>query len=177
MARHQWGRSTDAGRQPSRWPVYTLTVLPLALAAGIGMAVYQYQVAFTTLQQWYLMDYLKSTYTPRQLLPTGTYQLVEPVGEQYIARPPKRYAHADMEPWLRETVYDGQAVSHLAWWPIAAAGGVALLGLGVAIPLDARRLRVLRDGKILRGGARPRTVAEFNRLHRTNDGIQIRVKS
>jgi hypothetical protein len=176
MSQHQWGRSNDAGRQPTRVPIYTLLILPLALSAGIGMAVYQYRVSFSTLQRWYLTDYLKSTYTPRQFLPTGTYQLVDQVGDQYIARPPQRYAHVDMEPWLRETVYDGQPVTRLAWWPITAAACVALFGLCGAIPLDARRLRTLRDGTILRGGARPRTVSEFNRLHRTNDGIQIRVK-
>ena len=86
--------------------------------------------------------------------------------DRYIARPPKRYAHADIQPWLRETVYDGQSLGQFAWWPVVLAAGVAIIGLCAAIPLDVRRLRILRDGKILRGGPRPRTVAEFNRQHR-----------
>ena len=65
MSQHQWGRSHDAGRTPTGLPVYTLTLLSLALASGIGLAVYQYQVKFTTLQRWYLSSYLKSSYVPR----------------------------------------------------------------------------------------------------------------
>lgn len=188
MSQHQWGRSNDAGRQRLRWPVYTLAVFPLALAAGIGMAVYQYQVSFTTLQRWYLPSYLKSSYIPRlgarfaavpslgSYVSYGDYQLVDLVGDRYIARQPKRYAHADMEPWLRETIYDGQPAGALAWWPLATSAGVFVLGLCLAIPLDARRRRIIREGEVLRGGPRERTVPEFNRAHLTNNGIRIRVE-
>lgn len=173
---YQWGRSDDAGRQSTGLPIYTLMLLPLALAAGIGMAVYQYQVWFTTLQRWYLTSYIASSYAPRKMMPTGKYQLVDLVGDRYITRPAKTYTHEEMEPWLRETVYAGQAAHQLTWWPLRAAGAVLLVGLCLTIRWDMRRLQRLREGTILRGGPRPLTVAEYTQQHREHDGIRIRVE-
>jgi hypothetical protein len=180
MSQHQWGRSKDAGRTPSHLPIYTLLLLPLALAAGLGAAVYRYQVGLTTLQRWYLPAYLKSSYVPRQFREAGQYQLVDVVDDHYVARQPATYRHAEIEPWLRDEHFNGLTawafLKDCAWWPLATAIGVLLVGLFVTIPLDRDRAQTIRDGKILRGGPRPRTVAEFNRHHRRNDGISIRVE-
>jgi hypothetical protein len=183
--KHQWGRSTDAGRTRSRAPIYTLLLLPLAFIAGVVMAVYQYG-ELTTLQRWYFTSYVNSTVVPRiSVLPAqrrtaGRYQLVDEAGDHYAARHPETIEHAEMEKELRKTVYGGRTLAQFMWdfafWPVATAIGVLLIGLFASIPLDRQRVQSLREGQTLRGGPQLRTVAEFNGAHRKNDGLRIRVE-
>jgi hypothetical protein len=73
---HHWGRTDAAGIWPNRKPVWTLGLLLLAIAGGLAVGGYQYQITWTPLERLYLSAYLKSAIAPI-LAAHGRYQLLE----------------------------------------------------------------------------------------------------
>ncbi len=73
---HHWGRTDAAGIWPNRKPLWTLGLLLIAIASGIGVGGYRYQMTWTPLQCVYLSAYLRSALAP-MLTARGRYQLLE----------------------------------------------------------------------------------------------------
>jgi Type IV secretion-system coupling protein DNA-binding domain len=73
---HHWGRTNAAGMWPNRKPVWTLGLLLIAIASGLGVGGYRYQMTWTPLQRVYLSAYLRSALAPT-FTARGRYQLLE----------------------------------------------------------------------------------------------------
>ena len=58
--RQTWGRVDTAGRWPHPRPVWTMTVLVVAILTAAAIQAYAYLGTWTPLQRWYLSAYLKS---------------------------------------------------------------------------------------------------------------------
>ena len=73
---HRWGRIDAAGIWPNRKPVWTLAILLIAIATGLGVGVYRYQTTWTPLQRVYLPAYLRSALATI-IAAHGRYELLE----------------------------------------------------------------------------------------------------
>jgi hypothetical protein len=150
----KWGRE-ESYRWPSKKPVWTITALFVAALATMATVFYVYAEEWTFLQQRYLGTYITSVSRP--WVKVAPYRMVfrvdgakerlavdadfnDPVVLARKAKlqwEEKRYASADVERWLRETIYGGATPWQLLFdtpWKVGA--GVLVLGLFFAIPLD-----------------------------------------
>ncbi len=179
-----WGRE-ETYRWPSDKPVWTITALVLAVAATVGMAVYQYQQQWTLLQQAYLKTYIS---TERIWLKSATYPMLyrgegkqkrAAVDEDFrdpsvLSRKVKLewergvYNNAGLQHWLEAAIYEGQSPWMLLWagtWKLGA--GVLVIGLLFAIPRDYQRQRIRKYGRRTKGPELA-TAAEFNHSQHSN---------
>ena len=73
---YRWGRIDAAGIWPNRKPLWTLGLLLVAIASGIGVGAYRYETRWTPLQRVYLLTYLRSAFAPI-LKAQSRYRLLE----------------------------------------------------------------------------------------------------
>jgi hypothetical protein len=74
--RHEWGRADAAGTWPRPKPVWTITLLLVAIVSGAATGAYRYATIWTPLQRLYLSSYLRSKCATALALKTGRYQLL-----------------------------------------------------------------------------------------------------
>jgi len=186
-----WGRE-ETYRWPSEKPVWTIATLVVAVAAAVGMAVYEYQHQWTFLQQAYLKTYIR---TERTWLKTATYPMVFRVdgkqkrialnqdfrdpdvlsGKAKLEWESGGYDNAGLQHWLEKAIYEEQSPWMLLWagmWKVGA--GVLVVGLLFAIPRDWQRQRIRKYGRRTKGPELA-TAAQFNHSQRS-DGIGFRTQ-
>jgi hypothetical protein len=187
MTRAWEGRPDDAGRWPTRKPIWSMLLFVAVFTGGLAVTAYRYTTVLPPLQRIYFGRYVYSW-------PGATFGLSKPVAHtllmdrttQRLATdgiPPERvvavrsrHTHADLFEMLRMQIYHGRTptqvlmdVARPAAW---AALALFVLGLFITAPLDRGRIRSLRNGQPVRG--RQRVDAEtFNRLTPA-DGLRIR---
>jgi len=74
--KNQWGRD-ETYQWPSHKPVWTINAFVLGVVAFLGMAVYQFAVEWTTLQRYWLPNYLKMHLAAGLGFQTSDYRLLE----------------------------------------------------------------------------------------------------
>jgi hypothetical protein len=183
---NRWGRD-ETYHWPSDKPVWTLTVLVVAVAAMVGAAVYQYQRQWTFLQQTYLKTYIS---TERSWVKSAPYPILYRVeGKQQRAAVDDDlsdpavvsgkvklqwergvYNNAELARWLENAIYGGESPWSKLWewvWKV----GALVFGVGFlfSAPRDYERQRIRKYGRRTKGPELV-TAAQFNGANRS-DGI------
>ena len=179
-----WGRE-ETYHWPSGKPVWTITVLVVAVVAVLAAAVYEYE-QWPYFQQAYLGTYIGSEVRlwsktapalvayrtdGKQRRPAVSRDLNDPAvaaGKVKLQWERGTYNNAELRQWLEAAIYGGQSPWLLLWaatWKLGV--GVLLVGLGFALPRDRQRRRVLKYGRRTKGPMLA-TAAQFNRSQRAN---------
>ena len=182
-----WGRE-ETYHWPSSKPVWTITVLLVAVVAVLGAAIHEYK-KWPYFQQAYLGMYIGSEVRlwsktapalvayrieGKQKRLAVDRDLSDPavgVGKTSQAKAKLEwergtYTNAELRQWLERAIYGGQSPWLLLWaaaWKVGA--GVLIVGLGFAFPRDRQRRRVLKYGRRTKGPVLA-TAAQFNGANR-----------
>jgi type IV secretory pathway TraG/TraD family ATPase VirD4 len=107
---HQWGRVAGAGTWQRPKPVWFISVIVVAIAAGVAVWCYRQAAIWTPLQQFYLSAYARSVLASSLGIRTGRYRVLAVVN-----RHGSRLAiDEDVVPVLTETGETTFALSDLA---------------------------------------------------------------
>ena len=184
-----WGRE-ETYHWPSDKPVWTITVLLVAVLAVLAAAVYEY-TKWPYFQQAYLGMYIGSEVRlwsktapalvayrieGKQKRLAVDRDLNDPavgVGKASQAKAKLEwergtYTNAELRQWLERAIYGGQSPWLLLWaatWKVGV--GVLVVGLGFALPRDRQRRRVLKYGRRTKGPVLA-TAAQFNGANQSN---------
>ncbi len=184
-----WGRE-ETYRWPSDKPVWTITVLVVAVVTVLAAAVHEY-AKWPYFQQAYLGMYIGSEVRlwsktapalvayrieGKQKRLAVDRDLSDPavgVGKTAQAKAKLEwergtYTNAELRQWLERAIYGGQSPWLLVWaatWKVGA--GVLVVGLGFALPRDRQRRRVLKYGRRTKGPVLA-TAAQFNGNQQSN---------
>ena len=79
---HQWGRVAGAGTWQRPRPVWFMSVIVVAIAAGVAIWFYRQHAVWTPLQQFYLSAYVRSALASSLGIRTGHYQVLSIVNRR-----------------------------------------------------------------------------------------------
>ena len=85
---YEWGRAQEAGKWQRAMPVWFMSVVVIAVAAGIAVWLVRQTIVWTPLQQFYLSAYTRSAVASSLGIRTGRYRVLT-MGEP--PRKPIRY--------------------------------------------------------------------------------------
>jgi len=81
---HQWGRVPGAGTWQRPKPVWLMSVIVVAIAAGVAVWFYRQHAVWTPLQQYYLSAYARSALASSLGIRTGRYRVLSIVNRRGV---------------------------------------------------------------------------------------------